>query len=185
MSGGAGGRRALVLDRDGTIIEDAHYLRDPAKVALLPGAADALAAFQRAGWALVVVTNQSGIARGLIREAEYEAVRAAVDARLAAAGVTLDASYHCPHHPDVDGACGCRKPGTLLHERARDDLGLDLARSVFVGDRWRDVAPARHFGARGILVPGPDTPAEERDRAAREGEMARDLAEVRRRILGA
>jgi len=179
-----GGRRALLLDRDGTIIRDAHYLRDPAQVALLPGAAAALARFQAAGWALVVITNQSGIARGLLTEAEYAGVQAALDDLLRAEGVTLDATFHCPHHPDFTGLCACRKPEPLLYERARDTLGLDVARSVLVGDKWRDIAAAARFGARGVLVPGPDTPADDVTRAQAEAEVAHDLGAVARLVLG-
>lgn len=176
-------RPALLCDRDGTLIHDAHYLHDPAQVHLLSGAVEMLRAFQRAGWALVVVTNQAGIARGLITEAQYEAVRAHLDALLAAEGITLDLSLHCPHHPDVTGPCGCRKPGTLLHEQARDGLGLDLARSVWIGDRWHDIAPARHFGGRGILIPSPDSPADEVTRAEREAEVAQSRDEIITRVL--
>ena len=177
-------RPALLCDRDGTLIHDAHYLHDPAQVRLLPGAAAMLRAFQQAGWALVVVTNQAGIARGLITEAQYEAVRARLDALLALDGVTLDLSLHCPHHPDFTGPCRCRKPGTLLHEQARQRLDLDLARSVWIGDRWHDVAPARHFDSRGILIPSPDSPADEVARAEREAEVASSRDEIVARVLG-
>lgn len=176
--------RAAFLDRDGTLIRDAHYLADPAKVELLPGVTAALAQLAAAGFALVVVTNQSGIARGLLTEAEYEAVRQRLDALLAAEGVTLTASYHCPHEPERSGPCECRKPGTLLYRRAAADHGLDLTRSVFLGDRWRDVAPGRALGGRGILIPGPDTPAEDRRKAAREAETAEDLASAVALVVG-
>jgi histidinol-phosphate phosphatase family protein len=171
-------RPALFTDRDGTLIRDVHYLREPARVALIPGAVDFLRQFRDAGFALVVVTNQSGIARGLITVAEYEAVRARLDELLAAEGVTLDASLHCPHHPDHGGPCECRKPGTLLFEQARDGLGLDLASSLLVGDRWRDVAPAIRLGARGILVAGAETPHE-------DVEMARGAVDVVHRLADA
>lgn len=176
-------RRAVFVDRDGTIIHDAHYLRDAAQVELLPGAVEFLRAFAAAGWLIVVVTNQSGIARGLVTEAEYFAVRARLDALLSAQGVTVDLTKHCPHHPDISGPCRCRKPGTLMYEEARDALGIDLAASVFVGDRWRDVAPALALGGRGFLVPSVDTPDADRERAAREAEFAPDLATVADRVL--
>lgn len=176
-------RRALFVDRDGTLIHDAHYLRDAALVRLLPGAAALLRAFADAGWLLVVITNQSGIALGRVSVDDYEAVTARFRALLAAEGVTLDAIYHCPHHPDVTGPCRCRKPGTLLYERARDDLGIDLARSVFVGDRFRDVAPALALGGRGFLVRGPDTPEADWARAAAEAETADSLEEIAARVL--
>ena len=177
-------RPVLFCDRDGTLIRDTHYLRDASQVELLPGAADLLRTFAAAGWALVVITNQSGIARGLVTEAQYEATRARLDALLAAEGVTLDASFHCPHHPEITGPCRCRKPGTLLHERARDQLTLDLARSVCIGDRWHDIEPAAALGGRGILVAGPDTPAAERDRAAREMSVVDRVTDVAVLVLG-
>lgn len=161
-------RPAAFLDRDGTLIHDAHYLRDPAKVALLPDVAEPLRALAAAGFVLVVITNQSGIARGLLTEMDYQAVRARLDALLAAEGVTLAGSYHCPHEPERSGPCECRKPGTLLHRRAASDHGLDVARSVFIGDRYRDIAPAQSLGGLGILVPGVDTPPEEITQAERE-----------------
>ncbi len=178
-------RPALLCDRDGTLIHDAHYLHDPAQVHLLPGAVEMLRAFQQAGWALVVVTNQAGIARGLITEPQYEAVRARLDVLLAAERITLDLTLHCPHHPDVTGPCACRKPGTALHEAARDRLDLDLARSVWIGDRWHDIAPATVFGGRGILIPSVDSPADEVARAEREAEVAQSRDEIVTRVLGA
>lgn len=177
-------RPALFCDRDGTIIRDAHYLRDPALVELLPGATTMLRAFAEAGYALVVVTNQSGIARGLLSEADYQAVRARLDAELATDGVHLDASMHCPHEPSVTGPCRCRKPGTLLYEQAAAALHLDVTRSVYVGDRWRDIAPALALGGRGILVPGPDTPADDVMRAREEAEVVPSLADLTRMVLG-
>ncbi len=180
----AAGRPAAFLDRDGTLIRDTHYLRDPAQVVLLPGVPEALRRFAAAGYALVVVTNQSGIARGMFTERDYEAVRDRLDALLAAHGIRLDASEHCPHHPSTDGPCACRKPGTLMFERAAAALGLAPERSVFIGDRWRDLAPGRVLGGRAILVPSPDTPAAERERAAAEAEVAPDLGSAATLVLG-
>lgn len=178
------GRRALFADRDGTLIHDAHYLRDPSQVALLPGAAAFLRAFAEAGYALVVVTNQSGIAQGLVTEEDYRGVESRLDELLSEQGVTLDLTRFCPHHPDVTGPCGCRKPGTLMYEEAAAALGLDLAASVYVGDRWRDVAPAIAKGGRGFLVRSPDTPAADWDRAGREAETADSLSAIVARVLG-
>lgn len=146
------GRRAAFLDRDGTIIADPGYLSDPDAVELLPGAARGLARLARAGFALVIATNQSGIARGLYTEADFHAVQRGLSAALARHGVAVDAVYHCPHHPDHTGPCDCRKPAGGLFRRAAEDLGLDLRSSIFVGDRPRDVAFAAHVGARAFLV---------------------------------
>jgi histidinol-phosphate phosphatase family protein len=148
-------RGAVFLDRDGTIIEDTGYIADPAAVRLLPGAAPAIARLNRAGRSAIVVTNQSGIARGLLDEAAYAAVARRLQALLAADGARLDADYHCPHHPDFTGPCECRKPGPLLYQRAAADHELDLAASWWVGDRMRDVLPAERFGGHGLLLGQP------------------------------
>lgn len=145
-------RPAVFIDRDGTLIQEREYLADPDGVELVPGVPRALKDLRAAGYALVVVTNQSGIARGLYREEDYRAVAERVDAELAEAGAPVDATYYCPHHPEFTGPCGCRKPGTDLHRRAARDLGLVLERSWFMGDKVKDVLPARTLGGEGILV---------------------------------
>ena len=146
------GRPAVFLDRDGTVIEDRHYLGDPAGVALLAGAGEAVARLNRAGLAVLLVTNQSGIGRGYFSEADFAAVQVRLEALLAAGGARLDGVYHCPHAPDHAPPCDCRKPALGLFRRAAAEHGVDLARSYYVGDRVRDVAPALELGGRGILV---------------------------------
>jgi D-glycero-D-manno-heptose 1,7-bisphosphate phosphatase len=178
-------RPVAFLDRDGTVIHDAHYLADPAGVRLIEGAAAAIARVRAAGIAVVIVTNQSGIARGRITPAQYDAVRARLDALLAAAGAAVDATYHCPHHPDVDGPCDCRKPALGLYRQAIADLDLDAGRTAFVGDRWSDLAAAAAFNGIGLLVPSPDTPADDRARAAAAGRLAATLGDAADRILEA
>jgi D-glycero-D-manno-heptose 1,7-bisphosphate phosphatase len=145
-------RAAVFLDRDGTLIHDRHYLADPAGVELLPGAAEAVARLNGAGIPVVLVTNQSGIGRGLFGEAEYDAVHARLVELLAAHHARLDAEYHCPLAPGAEDADAMRKPGAGMFLRAAREHGLDLAASWFVGDRARDVAPAAGLGGRGILV---------------------------------
>lgn len=146
-------RPAVFLDRDGTIVVERYYLADPDGVELVPGAASALRSLAAAGYALVVVTNQSGIARGLYGEEEFRAVQRRIEDLLERDGVRLDGVYHCPHHPDYTGPCDCRKPAPGLFRRAARELGLDLARSICIGDRLKDVVPARDLGcAGGILV---------------------------------
>jgi histidinol-phosphate phosphatase family protein len=173
----------VFLDRDGTVIRDEHYLADPSRVALLEGVAAAIARLRAGGYAVIVVTNQSGLARGLITPAQYEAVSARVDALLAAAGTRLDATYMCPHHPDVNGTCDCRKPAPALFTRAASDHGLDLRRSVLLGDRWRDIAAAPDLGARGLLVVGPETPPADIERARSEADVALSMEAAADRIL--
>lgn len=162
------GRAAAFLDRDGTIIRDAAYVRDPADVELLPGAAAAIRRLNERGVPVVVITNQSGIGRGWLTVQDYEAVSSRMQALLAADGAKIDASYMCPHYPDVDGPCECRKPGLALYRQAIAEHDLDAAASVFVGDRWRDVAPAAVLGGTPLLLDVASTPAADRDRARAE-----------------
>ena len=177
-------RRAALLDRDGTIIVDAHYLADPDSVALLPGAAEAIRLLAASGVPSVVCSNQSGIARGLVSLEQYRAVRLRVASLLEGEGAALLDSFVCPHHEQFTGPCACRKPGTLMFERAANVHGLDLSRSMFAGDKHRDVAPAVHYGAPAYLVRSPDTPDEHVARARAEGaEVVDSLLDAARRYL--
>ena len=142
----------MFLDRDGTIIEDPGYLHKPEDVKLLPGAAEAIRRLNAAGYLVVVVTNQSGIARGLYTVADYRAVERRLGELLGAQGARIDVSYFCPHHPQAPEPCACRKPGTKLFLDAQAALGIDFARSWWVGDRLSDVQPAPKLGGKGILV---------------------------------
>ena len=155
------GRRAAFLDRDGTIIEDVNYIANPDDVRLLPDAADAIRLLNEHDVAVVVITNQSGLARGLVTPAQYEAVRHRVDEALADRGARLDATYHCPHYPAVSGQCDCRKPGTRLYDQAIADLGLDAPASMFAGDRARDVLPAAKYGGTAFLIRAPSVQPDE------------------------
>jgi histidinol-phosphate phosphatase family protein len=173
----------VFFDRDGTLIEDEHYLSDPARVRLRSGAATAVRRVQEAGLAVVIVTNQSGIARGMFTEADYARVRDRVEELLEQGGARADATYHCPHHPDFGPACACRKPGIALFQQAASEHALDLARSAFVGDRLRDVQPAARFGALGVLVPSSDTPFGDMQRAESEFTVSTTLAAAVDRVL--
>ena len=145
-------RRAAILDRDGTLIEDTGYLRDPDAVRLLPGAAAAIRRLNSAGLPAVVVSNQSGIARGLLTLEQYQLTEQRLDELLAREGGRLEAHYICPHLPAVNGPCECRKPGTMLYRQAAERFGIDLSRSWWIGDRLRDVLPAETLGGRGIVI---------------------------------
>lgn len=176
-------RSAVFFDRDGTLIRDVGYLKSPDQVELVPQAASVVRAINYALWAAIIVTNQSGIARGLLTEADYLAVKARVDDLLAERGAYVEAHYHCPHHPDFTGPCTCRKPGTALYELAAAEHAIVLPESVWVGDRWRDVAPALAFGGRGILIPSDVTPAAEIDQARHQASVAPSLVDAVHQIL--
>ena len=154
----ASGREpAVFLDRDGTLIKDIGYLRFAHEVAFYPWTADAVRALNQAGLPVVVITNQSGVARGIFTERMVEDVHRHISSVLDEGDARIDAYYYCPHHPEATLAsyrsrCDCRKPGCGLIERASADLDLDPARSFVVGDKWIDVGAARAAGSRGILV---------------------------------
>ncbi|AHG90528.1 histidinol-phosphate phosphatase family protein [Gemmatirosa kalamazoonensis] len=183
MSDDGAGRRAVFFDRDGTLIDDVHYIADPTKVVLRPGAAGAVRRINQAGWLAIVVTNQSGIARGMLTEDDYRRVEARVGELLGTGGARLDASYFCPHLPEVTGPCACRKPGTALYERAAAEHGIDLARSAYVGDKLRDVEPARRLGGLGVLVPSRDTKWLDQQRARDEFTLNTTLDAAVDRVL--
>lgn len=179
-------RRAVFVDRDGTLIKDTEYVRDADEVeGLLPGTGSAIRRLNEAGLAVVVVTNQSGIARGLLSTQDFEAVQQRLAELLQAEGAQLDATYMCPHHPDIDGPCDCRKPASALYRQAADEMSIDLSRSFFVGDRRRDVAVTEEVGGTPILVSASADELEERDGQDARGEIVRfsSLAEAVDRIL--
>jgi D-glycero-D-manno-heptose 1,7-bisphosphate phosphatase len=164
-------RSAVFLDRDGTVIDEVGYLHRSNQLALYPWTAGAIRAFNRAGLPVVVVTNQSAIAKGLLTERELEEIHRELTGLLAAGGACIDAYYYCPHHPkgsvaEYALACGCRKPATGLVDRAARELGIDPRRSFVVGDKWVDVGLARGVGAKAILVRTGHGAAEEQRRPA-------------------
>ena len=179
-----GAGRAAFLDRDDTLVVDRHYMNDPDQLELLPGAAVAIRELAAEGIPSILCTNQSGIARGLISLEQYRAVHLRLLQLLANEGAVLLDTFSCPHHPDFTGPCACRKPGTALFERAAKLHGLDLARCLSIGDRHRDVAPARTLGGRGLLVLSPSTPEADITLAEREGiRLASSLLEGVRDVL--
>jgi histidinol-phosphate phosphatase family protein len=139
---------AVFLDRDGTINEDRGYIRRPSDLHLIPGAAEAIRALNERGLPVVVISNQSGLARGYFTRSDLTAINAQLVTLLKQDGASIDAMYFCPHLPD-DG-CPCRKPATALVERAVKKL--DIRCSYMVGDKGTDIALARGAGARAVLV---------------------------------
>lgn len=171
----------VFLDRDGTIIRDTSYLSDPDHVELLDGVAESVARLNRRGIPVIVATNQSGIGRGLFTVSDYESVRERLDALLAAHGAHLDASYYCPHAPETP--CECRKPRAGMFRQALREHLIPPGTPLLIGDRWRDIAPARELGGVGILISSQSTPAEDIERAKREASLASTLADALDRVL--
>lgn len=144
-------RRAVFLDRDGTLIVDQHYLSDPDKVIILPGVIETLTALQIADFALIVVSNQSGVGRGYFPRQVVDLINERVARLLADRGVKIDGWYYCPHAPDA--RCRCRKPAPGLLEEAAADLDIDLRRSYVIGDKISDCELVETAGLRaGVLL---------------------------------
>jgi len=143
-------RRYVLLDRDGTIIQEKNYLASAEDVELIPGAAAGLRALREAGYGLIVITNQSGIARGYFNEQTLSEIHASLEAKLGAEGVQLDAILYCPHAPEDN--CDCRKPRTGLMERAAKMFGFNPKDAVVIGDKACDIELGKRCGAYTILV---------------------------------
>jgi D-glycero-D-manno-heptose 1,7-bisphosphate phosphatase len=175
-----GAARPVILDRDGTIVIDRHYLDDPAQLCFLPGAAEGLKALAQSGHRIIVITNQSGVGRGLFTLERMHEVNNRLIRMAAEAGARIDAVYSCPHEPAA--ACACRKPNTQLVLDAARQFGFDPADAVVIGDKSTDVELGRRLGAISMLVCA--------DGRAADGEwvepdyIVRDLLEAARVIHG-
>ena len=150
-------RRGAFLDRDGTVLEEAGYLDRLERLVFFPFAIDAIRLLNRAGYAVVIVTNQSGVGRGMYEEEFVHTAHRVIDERVRAGGGHIDGFYYCPHHPTAEIEryrldCACRKPGPGMLRAAAADLDLDLSRSFAVGDKWTDVRAGVAAGGKGILV---------------------------------
>ena len=181
-------RRAVFLDRDGTIIEDDGYISDVGRIRLFPWSAEAITRLRDAGFPIVVVTNQAGVARGYFEEAfvaEAHATSMRCSPRRAA---RIDAYYYCPHHPDgvvaaYTRACDCRKPAPGHDREAAADLDIDVAGSFVVGDKWLDIELAQRAGAAGVLVRTGYGQSAEAERPARHSSRAGRGHTARRCVL--
>ena len=143
-------RRAVFLDRDGTVNEEVGYIRSRHDIRLIPRAATAIQALNQAGWLVIVITNQSGVGRGYLTTEELEAAHARLREQLAAEGARIDAIFYCPHVPN--DACVCRKPEVELIRRAERQFGIDLTASWMIGDKASDLDLGRNAGCRAGLV---------------------------------
>lgn len=147
-------KRAVFFDRDGTLNYDPGYLGDPDKLVLYPGTSEGLKLLKELGFMIIVITNQSGIARGYFTARDVEAVHRRLNEILQHDGVSVDAFYYCPYHPDFNTPeeCKCRKPSPDMLLRAAGDFGIDLRESYFVGDTASDVRCGRAAGVKTVLV---------------------------------
>jgi D-glycero-D-manno-heptose 1,7-bisphosphate phosphatase len=147
---------AVFLDRDGTVCEEVGYLSDENKLRLIPGASQAIRMINQAGWKAIIISNQSGIARGYMNSEEVERVNQRLLEILADEGARINGTYYCPHHPEGHSPyniqCNCRKPGTELLYKATKEHLLDLERSIMIGDKYSDVETAIRLNIPGILV---------------------------------
>lgn len=186
-----GKNKAVFLDRDGTINVEVGYLSDPDELELIPGAAEAVARLNDAGYIVVVITNQSGVARGYFTEEDVAAVNRRMVDVLRPEGARIDGIYYCPHHPEFGSDeyrkdCECRKPNTGMVQRAVEDLDIDVSRSYVVGDHVGDVLLGINAGARSIhVLSGHGTGEREKliERGIGSVHLACDLADAVEYIL--
>ena len=180
--------KAVFIDKDGTLIPDIPYNVDPALITLSPGAGATLARLKRRGYLLIVVSNQSGVARGLFPESALDGVRQRIGDLLAEAGAALDGFSYCPHHPDgtvkrYARECGCRKPKAGMLTGAAKAFGIDLSRSWMIGDITADSEAGNRAGCRTILIEKPYDPIVEVNDRSRPDYIVRDWQAVGQIIL--
>ena len=149
--------RAVFLDRDGTLNEEVGHITRPEGLRLIPNAARALRLLSEHNFTLIVITNQSAVARGLLTEEELQMINLKLQTELASEGACVEAIYYCPHHPEGEvelyrKSCGCRKPEPGMLVQASKDFGISLAESFVIGDRYYDMEMAHAVGAKGVLV---------------------------------
>jgi len=185
--------RAVFLDRDGTVTDEVGYLTSLDMLKLIRGAGAAIKRLNEAGYKVVLVTNQSGVARGYFPESLVDNAHRLLRRMLMEDGALLDGIYYCPHHPSAGNTkytivCDCRKPETGLLDRAARDLAIDLEQSFMVGDKWSDVELGHRAGMRSILVRtgfSPDDPGNKRPAHVGDPDLtAHDLAEAVQWIIG-
>lgn len=149
--------KAVFLDRDGTIVEDVGYMNSPKQIQFIPGAIEAIKKLNEAGYKVVVITNQAGVAKGFITEDMLQTIDKTLQKFILSGGAYLDGLYYCPHHPEhglypYKQDCQCRKPKPGLFKKAEQDLNVDLARSWMIGDKATDMEAGKRAGTKTIFV---------------------------------
>ena len=149
--------KAVFLDRDGTIIEDVGYISSPSQINFIPGSIEAIKKLNEAGYKVVVITNQAGVARGITTEVMVQTVDKVLHRKILSGGAHLDGIYYCPHHPEhgvypYKQNCECRKPHTGLIKKATKDHQIDLSQSFMIGDKTSDVEAGKKAGVKTVFV---------------------------------
>ncbi len=142
----------LFLDRDGTVNEEKYFISNPDELELIPGSAESIARAHTLGMKVIIVSNQSGVARGFLTERDVDLVNKRLLDLLAAENTYIDGIYYCPHHPENGGICSCRKPDSGMFRQAEREHNVDLTRSIMVGDRMSDIEAGKRIGASTVLV---------------------------------
>jgi D-glycero-D-manno-heptose 1,7-bisphosphate phosphatase len=180
--------KAVFLDRDGTIIEDSGYINSPEQIKFIPGSIEAIRKLNDAGYKVVIISNQAGIARGLLTEDMLQTIDKIIHRQILSGGGHIDASYYCPHHPEHGAypykqVCECRKPHPGLIKRAVRDQALELAGSFMVGDKPSDVETGQRAGVKTVFVRTGHGREEEKKLKEKPDHSADNLAEAVRWIL--
>lgn len=179
-------QRAVFIDRDGTINVDVIYMHRVGDIRYYPGVLKGIAHLKKAGFKIIIITNQSAVARGIITEKKLAQIHARIKRDIEKAGGTVDGIYYCPHMPDA--GCACRKPGTLMLETAAKEHKIELARSYFIGDRMLDVEAGKKMGMKAVLVPEKghekDVLAQQKKSKAKPDYKCGDFGEAADWVLG-
>jgi D-glycero-D-manno-heptose 1,7-bisphosphate phosphatase len=175
--------KAVFLDRDGTIIEDVGYLNNPQHIKFIDGSIDAIKKLNESGYKVVVITNQAGIARGLITEDMLQTIDKTLHKWILSGGAHLDSIYYCPHHPEhgvhpYKQDCTCRKPHPGLIKKAEKDLDIDLSQSFMIGDKATDVEAGQRAGTKAIFVRSGPREKEEGKIKEKPDHIAENLADA-------
>ncbi len=175
--------KAVFLDRDGTIIEDVGYLNNPENIKFIPGSISAIKKLNEAGYKIVIITNQAGVARGLIREDILQTIDKTINKHILSNGAHIDAIYYCPHHPEhgvypYKQDCECRKPNPGMLKKAASDLELDMKNSFVIGDKWSDVEVGKNMELKTALVLTGKGKNQKEKLTAKPDFIAKNLAEA-------
>jgi D,D-heptose 1,7-bisphosphate phosphatase len=180
--------KAIFLDRDGTIVVDVGYMNNPSQIEFIPGSIDALKKINASGYKAVVITNQAGVARGLLTEDMLQTIDKTLHKHILSGGAHLDALYYCPHHAEhghypYKQACECRKPHPGLLKKAERDLKIDLAQSFMIGDRTSDIEAGKRVGTKTVLILNDANRGEEKNLKEQPDHIAKNLLEAVNWIL--